>query len=146
MGKVQIVSMRPEHMRQVAALHGEIFQNIGETPRKFLSFLKAKRLVFCATDPSGKVIGYVAGVVSLSGIYLNWIAVKKNSRNKGLGLRLMNTFENEGRKAGAAFATLDTRNEFKDAIKLYLDCGYRIFGCQLSPDEKLLIRMNRKLN
>ena len=146
MGKVKIVSMRPEHVDQAAALHGEVFKAVGETPRNFLSFLKAKRIVFCAIDPSNKVIGYIAGVVSLSGIYLNWIAVKKNSRNKGLGLRLMSALENEGIKAGAAFATLDTLNEFKDALKLYLDCGYKIFGCQLSSDNRLMLRMNKKLN
>ena len=143
--KVRIVGMAPELIHQAAALHGVAFKDVGETPRKFLSLLKTKRQVFCAVDSSGKVIGYAAGVVSLSGIYLNWIAVKKSARNQGVGFRLMNELEEEGRKSGAAFATLDSRNRFKEAIKLYLDCGYKIFGCQLAPDGELLIRMNKEL-
>jgi ribosomal protein S18 acetylase RimI-like enzyme len=145
MEKVLIVGMKPEYIRQAAALHGEAFKGVGETPQKFLSFIKMKRVAFCAIDTPGKVIGYIAGVISLSGIYLNWITVKKSARNKGVGLRLMKALEAEGKKSGAAFATLDTRNRFKEAIKLYLDCGYNIFGCQLGSDGELQIRMNKKI-
>ncbi len=137
--------MSSERAGEIAELHCSIFPELKETKKGFRNFLSGNRFGFCSTNGRGLVNGYVIGTIGGAGACLNWIAVRESSRGAGLGSKLLKAFEKESVSRGGRTITLDTKNSFKDAIKLYLDHGYNIFGCQLAGNSGLLIRMSKPL-
>jgi ribosomal protein S18 acetylase RimI-like enzyme len=59
-------------------------------------------------------------------VYIDLLWVDENSRNQGCGTRLLNTAENEARKLGCHYSTVDTYNF--QASKFYLKNGYEWLG------------------
>jgi DNA-binding MarR family transcriptional regulator/GNAT superfamily N-acetyltransferase len=73
-------------------------------------------------DPVGcGAVTFLPGAVA----YIKRMWVSKTVRGLGLGRRLLTELEQRGRDNGATLLQLETRDELREAIGLYLSNGYR---------------------
>jgi ribosomal protein S18 acetylase RimI-like enzyme len=92
---------------------------------------------------NNKVIG--TAIVNHQTGYFGWLAVDKKYQNKGTGSKLCKRIEAILKKKKIKQITLDTRNQFKSALIMYLKNGYEINGTFLHHDGELMIRMSKKI-
>jgi len=83
-------------------------------------------LCFVAKTPDQKVVGGVIGVTYYEWLFIQLMWVKEDLRSHGLGHRLLELAEDEGRKRGAKNAFLDTFSF--QAPEFYKKYGYEVFG------------------
>jgi GNAT superfamily N-acetyltransferase len=85
--------------------------------------------VFVATDIAGQVVGTIACKV-LDGDegHLRGMAVRPGWQGSGLAKCLLETAEEELRRAGCKTVTLDTTEPLKRAVRFYAKNGYRPSG------------------
>jgi ribosomal-protein-alanine N-acetyltransferase len=96
-------------------------------------FYEFKKYFFVAIDVStlaeiGKninVVGFVGGAIRRGRGHISGIAVEKEYRNKGIGVRLLNTAEKEFIAAGLDKVALEVRKSNRNAIQFYENQGYR---------------------
>lgn len=85
--------------------------------------------VVVATNASGEVVGTIAYKVLDGGEgHLRGMAVRPEWHGKGLSTALLETAEDELRKAGCKTVTLDTTEPLKRAIRFYEKKAYRPTG------------------
>ena len=85
--------------------------------------------VVVATSTSGEVVGTVAYKVVESGEgHLRGMAVNPKWHGSGLSTSLLETAQDELRKAGCKTITLDTTDPLKRAIRFYEKNGFRPTG------------------
>lgn len=90
-------------------------------------------LVLTACE-KGRLLGVVAGYANdlVNGdAFLSVLAVAADARGRGLGKRLVSSFELEIARHGMKRVVLTTHSSNKPAIRLYCSCGYMSDG---SPD------------
>jgi GNAT superfamily N-acetyltransferase len=104
--------------------------------------------VVVATSTSGEVFGTIAYKVLESGEgHLRGMAVRPEWHGTGLSTSLLETAENELRKAGCNIITLDTTEPLNRAIRFYQKNGFRptgrigrFFGMPLFENSKTIGR------
>ncbi len=106
----------------------EAFADTVLTPDAFRHRLSEMSVVV-ATSACGEVVGTIAYQV-LDGAegHLRGMAVRSQWHGTGLSTALLETAENELRKAGCKTVTLDTTEPLKRAIRFYEKKGYRPTG------------------
>ena len=108
----------------LAALHGRCFTVPRPfTEAEFTEFL-ASGLCFLCTAPQG----FALGRVTVDEAELVTLAVEPDARRRGLGRRLLSSFENMARGRGATRAFLEVAAENAAARALYTTQGYRESG------------------
>jgi GNAT superfamily N-acetyltransferase len=80
----------------------------------------------CARDEAGALLGGAVGGTFLDWLWLEVLWVSEPERGRGLGTRVLETFEEEGRRLGATRCLLDTMAY--QAEGFYLGRGYKEFG------------------
>ena len=130
----------PEHCTGILECLGLAFAPYEDsyTPEAFLDTVLTpetlrERLtqmsVFVATDIAGQVVGTIACKV-LDGDegHLRGMAVRPGWQGSGLAKCLLETAEEELRRAGCKTVTLDTTEPLKRAVRFYAKNGYRPSG------------------
>jgi ribosomal protein S18 acetylase RimI-like enzyme len=92
---------------------------------------------------NNKVVG--TAIVNKQTGYFSWLAVDEKLRRKGTGSALCKIVEATLRKKKFKRISLDTRNQFKSALLMYLQNGYEIRGTFLHNDDDLMIRLSKKI-
>jgi len=125
----------------------EAFLDTVLTPDAFRHRLSEMSVVV-ATSTSGEVVGTIAYKVleSREG-HLRGMAVRPEWHGTGLSTSLLETAENELRKAGCNIITLDTTEPLNRAIRFYQKNGFRptgrigrFFGMPLFENSKTIGR------
>lgn len=102
---------------------------------------------FFTACEDNKVIGYIGTHIILDECYITNIAVTAQSRKKGVGTGLLQCAEQNAKKKGASFITLEVRVSNEAAISLYKANGYEIEGMRKNfyddPKEDGLIMTKR---
>ena len=106
----------------------EAFADTVLTPDTFHNRL-SEMSVLVATRTSGEVVGTVAYKVLEGGEgHLRGMAVRSEWHGAGLSTSLLQTAEDELKKAGCKTITLDTTEPLRRAIRFYEHNGYRPTG------------------
>lgn len=71
------------------------------------------------------LIGYIRVSISNDAIHFGRVAVRKEFRRQGVGIKLMATAENFGRKSGCVIVSLNAQIQAKD---FYAKLGYVEYG------------------
>jgi ribosomal protein S18 acetylase RimI-like enzyme len=108
----------------------------------------ADMTVFVAKSNRGRVVGTIAcKLQAREHGHLRGMAVVPQLHGSGIGQRLLETAEDELRKAGCTAVTLDTTEPLERAIRFYENNGYRrtgrvhdFFGMPLFEYSKTLAR------
>lgn len=125
LARTQIVEMTENHLSEVVSIHCEVFTCFDDEPIEKQDFRRhfvrnPNALKFVALL-DGKVIGYIVGKrESPMSFYLEYFAIEKNFRGKGIGLRLMSRFIVEAERIGGmeTIIRLHTTTDEK-IIKMY---------------------------
>ena len=91
---------------------------------------REKARVLVATDPSGRILGYISSWFILDEAEIHNIAVARDCRRRGIGRTLLAALLTLGNNAGIVSFTLEVRPSNTEARALYqsmgfTDCGLR---------------------
>ena len=96
-----------------------------------------------AKDPTGQVTGFCGFWCVADELHINNLAVLPEHRRQGIASAILSRVFAEGRRAGAARATLEVRRSNDIARRLYERFGFTVAGVRRGyyrqPDEDALI-------
>ena len=96
-----------------------------------------------AKDPTGQVTGFCGFWCVADELHINNLAVLPEHRRQGIASAILSRVFAEGRRAGAARATLEVRRSNHIARRLYERFGFTVAGVRRGyyrqPDEDALI-------
>jgi [ribosomal protein S18]-alanine N-acetyltransferase len=96
-----------------------------------------------AKNPSGGVVGFCGFWCVLDELHINNLAVLPEYRRQGIASKILGRVFAEGRRAGAARATLEVRRSNDVARRLYERFGFAVAGVRRGyyrqPDEDALV-------
>lgn len=84
--------------------------------------------VFVLRTPEWRVAGFCTTWLVLDEIHVNNLAVRPESRGRGVGRVLLLEVFRHGRAQGARRATLEVRRSNETALKLYQGLGFEVVG------------------
>jgi len=128
---MDIIKLEKEtHIKQVASILYEHFENWITSYEKAIGVIKetisVERISLVAIDNENKAIGWVAGIHNYPAAWeLHPLVVAKEYRYKGIGSKLMQSFENEVGNRNGRVIYLGTDDE---------DGLTSIYGKELFPD------------
>lgn len=151
-----MIIVRPmdvKDLKEVTEIEKESFA----LPWSYYSFLRELRNPFSllwVAEEDGRVLGYAVALFYSSSLHLANIAVKKESRRKGIGTLLLLEVEKKAREIGFKSITLEVRANNRVAQNFYKKREYKMIGIQRGyypPNgedallyEKILYKENRK--
>ncbi len=116
----------------ILAIEGEGFGEERFPPAVFRACLRRAGSVFLLAGDAGGAAGYVLGAIDRRYrpplARLESLAVRRAWRRRGLGTRLLESFERAAASAGAAAVTLEVERTNSAARRLYRRAGYRREG------------------
>lgn len=93
------------------------------------------------------VVGYIGSYIVCDEAYITNVAVKKSSRQQGIGTALLEKCVDCAKSCGASFISLEVRISNTPAINLYKRAGFESAGVRPSfyrdPDEDAIIMTKR---
>ena len=92
--------------------------------------------VFLTAETADGVVGYVGMMYVLDEGYISNVAVRPDSRRRGVADALLDELERRARSLRLSFLTLEVRESNAPAIALYEKHGYRVAGRRKNYYEK----------
>jgi ribosomal-protein-alanine N-acetyltransferase len=123
-----VVPTEPDHLSEVAAIERICFSqpwsNLG-----LMRAISARDSVFLsAIDAQGRIAGYAGMMTVLDEGYITNVAVRPDCRRQGVAQMLLRRMEDEARRRGLSFISLEVRVSNHGAIALYSGEGYVDMG------------------
>ncbi len=118
-----IVNAEKKHIPQLERLEKLCF-SMPWTAQQLESQLPDERHVFLVAERDGELLGYVGMMYVLDEGYISNVAVAPDSRQRGIGHRLIFALEAECLSRELSFATLEVRAGNEPAIALYSSHGF----------------------
>lgn len=150
---MKIVNLNINNIPGVAELEKECFVHPWSEQSIRDYFGNPDAHFFVATDDTengdGKsaVVGYIGSYIVCDEAYITNVAVKKASRQQGIGTALLEKCVDCAKGCGASFISLEVRISNTPAINLYKRAGFESAGVRPSfyrdPDEDALIMTKR---
>ncbi len=135
-------------VEQLVELEQSLFMT-DDCSRKNMKYLIPRATVIVVrTEKAGEIIGYaiLLGRKNSHKKRIYSLGVAASSRNKGIGLRLIEALEVIANKANCSMLTLEVNDRNKAAIVFYNKCGFHQYGFRLSyyqdGDHALLMKKN----
>ncbi len=137
-----IREMKEEDIPAVCDIECSIFSKPWSAG-SFLSSIKDTNNIYLVVEEEGRILGYCGlwGVVGEGQI--NNVAIRKESRNNGLGRKMLQRLLELGKQKGLEEFTLEVRVSNKNAIHLYHSLLFKDAGIRKNfyeePTEDALI-------
>ena len=123
----EIDQMKPEDVREVAALEANIF-SVPWSEAGFLSSLQSEDTLYLAVRKSGKLIAYCGLLQSLDEADITNVAVEESCRGCGIASRMLGRLMELGKARGIVRYTLEVRVSNASAIHVYEKLGFHSGG------------------
>ncbi|MDD6326028.1 MAG: ribosomal protein S18-alanine N-acetyltransferase [Lachnospiraceae bacterium] len=123
----EIDQMKPEDVREVAALEAKIF-SVPWSEAGFLSSLQSEDTLYLAVRKSGKLIAYCGLLQSLDEADITNVAVEESCRGCGIASRMLGRLMELGKARGIVRYTLEVRVSNASAIHVYEKLGFHSVG------------------
>lgn len=144
----EIDQMKPEDVREVAALEAKIF-SVPWSEAGFLSSLQSEDTLYLAVRKSGKLIAYCGLLQSLDEADITNVAVEESCRGCGIASRMLGRLMELGKARGIVRYTLEVRVSNASAIHVYEKLGFRSVGIRKNfydrPKEDAMIMWTEDL-
>lgn len=124
---IRITPMREEDVSAVAEIERECF-SAPWSENAVREELDNENAVFFVAKLFDRVLGYMGMHTVLDECYVANVAVRNDSRRRGIGRKLLKYAEKKAVEAGCAFISLEVRVSNEAAIGLYSDEGYEKQG------------------
>ena len=122
----EIVKATEGHLEQIAEIESKNFSLPWDV--SMLTACISQQHIFLVAVDGDEVLGYVSIQHVLDEGYFNNIAVREESRNRGVADALMKRLDACAISIGLAFITLEVRQSNENALSLYLKHGYKQAG------------------
>lgn len=132
-------------LEELQEIHYETFQCIGQS-RTEIQLPKTHEEALFVVEKDGLVIGYASLKETDNNYHCGWYGVRSSLRRTGAGTDLLQYLVEYVRQRSGHSISLDTRNRFKDAIRLYLRHGFDIIGTWVGNDAEIMIKLRIVLN
>ena len=119
--------LRYEHLRQMAQIEQEAFDQPW-SERMFIPEVEDENAYYLVGVRGDEVICYGGFHKVLDEAHITNIAVRADSRGRGLGTLLMSELISRARMLGVKYMTLEVRDNNENAIKLYKSFGFTVEG------------------
>ncbi len=120
---MKIEKMTKEHLESVYIIETECFSH--PWSRESLeSEIENQTSHFLVAIENNEVVGYIGMSIVIDEGYIFNVAVKENSRNKGVATALINELVTYGKKNNFCFITLEVRESNEPARSLYSKFGF----------------------
>ena len=119
--------LRYEHLRQMAQIEQEAFDQPW-SERMFIPEVEDENAYYLVGVRGDKVICYGGFHKVLDEAHITNIAVRADSRGRGIGTLLMSELISRARMLGVKYMTLEVRDNNENAIKLYKSFGFTVEG------------------
>lgn len=120
---MKIEKMTKEHLESVYIIETECFSH--PWSRESLeSEIENQTSHFLVAIENNEVVGYIGMSIVIDEGYIFNVAVKENSRNKGVATALINELVTYGKKNNFSFITLEVRESNEPARLLYSKFGF----------------------
>lgn len=119
--------LRYEHLRQMAQIEQEAFDQPW-SERMFIPEVEDENAYYLVGVRGDEVICYGGLHKVLDEAHITNIAVRADSRGRGIGTLLMSELISRARMLGVKYMTLEVRDNNENAIKLYKSFGFTVEG------------------
>lgn len=119
--------LRYEHLRQMAQIEQEAFDQPW-SERMFIPEVEDENAYYLVGVRGDEVICYGGFHKVLDEAHITNIAVRADSRGRGIGTLLMSELISRARLLGVKYMTLEVRDNNENAIKLYKSFGFTVEG------------------
>ncbi len=119
--------LRYEHLRQMAQIEQEAFDQPW-SERMFIPEVEDENAYYLVGVRDDEVICYGGFHKVLDEAHITNIAVRADSRGRGIGTLLMSELISRARLLGVKYMTLEVRDNNENAIKLYKSFGFTVEG------------------
>lgn len=119
--------LRFEHLRQMAQIEQEAFDQPW-SERMFIPEVEDENAYYLVGVRGDEVICYGGFHKVLDEAHITNIAVRADSRGRGIGTLLMSELISRARLLGVKYMTLEVRDNNENAIKLYKSFGFTVEG------------------
>ena len=119
--------LRYEHLRQMAQIEQEAFDQPW-SERMFIPEVEDESAYYLVGVRGDEVICYGGFYKVLDEAHITNIAVRADSRGRGIGTLLMSELISRARMLGVKYMTLEVRDNNENAIKLYKSFGFTVEG------------------
>jgi ribosomal-protein-alanine N-acetyltransferase len=124
---IRIIPMEKSTVEAVAVLSRACFSQPWSYEAILGELTNPRAVTFTALEEES-LAGFVSAYTVLDEGYINNIAVRKESRKKGVGSQLLSALIQEGIRQGLAFWSLEVRESNAEAIRFYEKHGFRRVG------------------
>lgn len=119
--------LRYEHLRQMAQIEQDAFDQPW-SERMFIPEVEDENAYYLVGVRGDEVICYGGFHKVLDEAHITNIAVRADSRGRGIGTLLMSELISRARMLGVKYMTLEVRDNNENAIKLYKSFGFTVEG------------------
>ena len=119
--------LRYEHLRQMAQIEQEAFDQQW-SERMVIHEVEDENAYYLVGVRGDEVICYGGFHKVLDEAHITNIAVRADSRGRGIGTLLMSELISRARMLGVKYMTLEVRDNNENAIKLYKSFGFTVEG------------------
>ena len=119
--------LRYEHLRQMAQIEQEAFDQPW-SERMFIPEVEDENAYYLVGVRGDEVICYGGFHKVLDEAHITNIAVRADSRGRGIGTLLMSELISRARMLGVKYMTLEVRDNNEPAIRLYQSFGFKVEG------------------
>lgn len=119
--------LRYGHLRQMAQIEQEAFDQPW-SERMFIPEVEDENAYYLVGVRGDEVICYGGFHKVLDEAHITNIAVRADSRGRGIGTLLMSELISRARMLGVKYMTLEVRDNNENAIKLYKSFGFTVEG------------------
>lgn len=119
--------LRYEHLRQMAQIEQEAFDQPW-SERMFIPEVEDENAYYLVGVRGDEVICYGGFHKVLDEAHITNIAVRADSRGRGIGTLLMSELISRARMLGVKYMTLEVCDNNENAIKLYKSFGFTVEG------------------
>ena len=125
---IEIVKMTKEHIKDVHKIEEDCF-SIPWSEKAFLDELtKNKMAIYIVAKENDKVLGYGGMWHVINEGHITNVAVKKEHRNQGIGLKIINALIDIAKEKEMIGITLEVRVSNNKAQSIYKKSGFIIEG------------------
>jgi GNAT superfamily N-acetyltransferase len=130
---IAISQVTPSEVPLMQVLRDTVFGEFGHVSRSPVASGLADKadLLLLMAHLEGNPVGFSAGCRrTLHGYYINYVAVIRDYRRRGLGQQFIERMEVFARARGYERIEFNTQNRFRDMMRLGLKLGYRPVGVE----------------
>jgi ribosomal-protein-alanine N-acetyltransferase len=127
MENLLIEKFDPVEINEILEIERNAFEKKEAFPKEyFLELSKKWPEGFLVAKLSGEIVGYAIGEKNKDSGLIISVAVKKEWRRRGIGIKLIEKLLENFKKEGMKIVFLHVREENKEAINFYQALGFKI--------------------